>query len=160
MFSEFQSKVENQIATDKNKHNALAGILSKVPENTARLAALIHFFLEMEGDEIDRRVLENIIPVINYYYNQVVRVLTVRMDKGEEDASLLYQWLLYGPLNQTSICIDVAKTQVRRYAPYQLRDGARLNRALKLLEEHGNISMYKIRNTNGSIQQIIRIHRS
>lgn len=48
----------------------LAGILSKVPENTARLAALIHFFLEMEGDEIDRRVLENIIPVINYYYNQ------------------------------------------------------------------------------------------
>ncbi|EJV4896904.1 YfjI family protein [Escherichia coli] len=160
LFSEFQSKVENQIATDKNKHNALAGILSKVPENTARLAALIHFFLEMEGDEIDRRVLENIIPVINYYYNQVVRVLTVRMDKGEEDATLLYQWLLYGPLNQTSICIDVAKTQVRRYAPYQLRDGARLNRALKLLEEHGNISMYKIRNTNGSIQQIIRIHRS
>lgn len=160
LFSEFQHEVENQIVADKSRHNALAGILSKVPENTARLAALIHFFFKFEDDEIKLAVLENIIPIIKYYYNQVVNILTVRMDKGEEDARILYQWLLHGPLNQGSICTQVAKTQVRRYAPYQLRDGARLNRALKLLEEHGNISLYRDRNVNGSVYQIIRIHRS
>lgn len=159
-FSIFQNEIENLIAVDRNKHSALAGILSKIPENAVRMATLIHFFYEFEGDEIGQGTLEHIIQAIKYYYNQVVKLLTVRMDKGEEDARNLYQWLLNGPINQRGMCTRVAKTHVRRYAPYQLRDGARFNKALKILEEYGNITICKERNVNGSVYQIIEINRS
>lgn len=159
-FAVFQNEIENRIVLDKNKHPALAGILSKIPENAARLATLIHFFFEFEGGEIGQGTLEHIIYVVKYYYDQVVKLLTVRMDKGEEDARNLYRWLLHGPINQRGMCTQVAKTYVRRYAPYQLRDGARFNKALKILEEYGHISIYKQNNENGSTHQIIGINRS
>ncbi len=158
-FLQFQNALENQIRLDRHKHPALAGILSKIPENTVRLATLIHFFFEFDGDEIGGDMLDHMIPVAQYYYHQVVTLLTVRMDKSEEDAKNLYQWLLQGPINARGVCTQIAKTHVRRYAPYQLRDGVRLNKALKILEEYGNISLYKQRNSNGSIHQVIEIHR-
>lgn len=159
-FSVFLNNIETQILSDKNKHPALMGILSKIPENVVRLSTLIHFFFEFEGDEINLGTLEHITKVIHYYYNQALTILTERADKGEDDAKKLYQWLLHGPINERGTCYRVAKTHVRRYAPYQLRDGARLNKALKILEEYGNITISKEHNTNGSIHQIIVINRS
>lgn len=159
-FLAFQDEVENRIALDRNKHTAIAGILSKIPENAVRLATLIHFFFDFEGDEIGQGTLEHIINAIKYYYNQVVKLLTEQMDKSEEDAKNLYQWLLHGPINQSGMCTKVAKTHVRRYAPYQLRDGARLNKALKVLEEYGNVSICKEKNSNGSVHQVIAINRN
>lgn len=159
-FLAFQDEVENRITLDRNKHTAISGILSKIPENAVRLATLIHFFFDFEGDEIGQGTLEHIINAIKYYYNQVVKLLTEQMDKSEEDAKNLYQWLLHGPINQSGVCFRVAKTHVRRYAPYHLRDGARLNKALKVLEEYGNISICKEKNSNGSVHQVIAINRN
>lgn len=160
IFSQFRIHIENLILRDGNKHSALPGVLSKIPENAVRLATLIHFFYEFEDDEINQKTLGNIISAIKYYYDQVVDLLTQGASKEEKDAKLLHQWLLHGPINQAGVCTRVVKTHIRRYAPYQLRDGTRLNRALKILEEYGYITIRKDRNTNGSITQYVHINRS
>ncbi|WP_337264562.1 MULTISPECIES: YfjI family protein [unclassified Serratia (in: enterobacteria)] len=158
-FTEFQRHIENQIMIDKNKHNALPGILSKIPENVVRLATLIHFFCEFEGKEIDKCTLEHVIFAVKYYYGQIVNLLTQVVGKEDRDAKILHHWLLKNPIIPGNVSQCMAKTRVRRYGPYQLRDGTRLDRALKILEEHGHISISRERNHNGSITQMININR-
>ncbi|HFO5729055.1 TPA: YfjI family protein, partial [Escherichia coli] len=45
-FAQYQNEIEQRILTEKGKHDALPGILSKLPENAVRLATLMHFFYE------------------------------------------------------------------------------------------------------------------
>ncbi|MDK9362941.1 YfjI family protein [Lelliottia wanjuensis] len=155
---DYQSAIENFLLEEKSKHEACAGIISKMPENAIRMAALFHFFYDFEGNEISVETFEHATSIIGYYYNQLSQVLTMGTD--DDDANKLYHWLLTGPFNRHAPCLAIAKTEARRYVPYQLRDGVRFNKALKALEESGRISIEKLRNTNGSINQVIHINRA
>lgn len=155
-FARYQNEIEQRILTEKGKHDALPGILSKLPENAVRLAALMHFFYEFEGDEINVETLNYIFLIMEYYYQQAVNILTSSLSSDEEDAKKLWEWLMTGSFwNNTS----VAKSEIRRYAPYQLRDVARFNKALKYLEEAGLVSISKFKNGNGSVSQMVGINR-
>ncbi|PHI31256.1 hypothetical protein CRN84_18885 [Budvicia aquatica] len=160
ILSNYQNCIEMQILCDKAKHDALPGILSKLPENAIRLAALMHYFYGFEGNEIQPICLEHMIKVVSYYYSQSEKILTLGLDSGEDDANKLYTWLTSPSSNSMGNCSNIAKSQIRRYAPYQLRNSIRLNRALKILEESGRISIMKLRNPNGSISQAINIYRN
>ncbi|WP_024530464.1 YfjI family protein [Serratia fonticola] len=159
-FSEFNDFIEKQITIDINKHDSLPGILSKIPENIIRLTSLIHFFYGFEGEEISVKTLNNVILIVQYYYNQVVDLLTLGMEKVEKDADVLHKWLLNLPSNSNSTYTAIARTYVRRYGPYQLRDSIRFTKALKILEDCGRISINRQKNTNGSTAQLIQIHRN
>lgn len=155
-FAQYQNEIEQRILTEKGGHEALPGILSKLPENAVRLAALMHFFYEFEGDEIDVETLNYIFLIMEYYYQQAVNILTASLTSDKEDAKRLWEWLMTGSFwNYTS----VAKSEIRRYAPYQLRDVVRFNKALKYLEEAGLVSINKFKNGNGSVSQMVGINR-
>lgn len=160
IFSQFRIQIENLILRDGNKHSALPGVLSKIPENAVRLAALIHFFYEFKGNEISKNTLGNIITAIEYYYNQVVALLTKGVSREEKDAEVLHKWLLNIPRNPNGIYTAIARTYARQYGPYQLRDSLRLTKALKVLEDCGRVSIIRQKNTNGSMTQLIQIHRN
>lgn len=116
----------------------------------------MHFFYEFEGDEINVETLNYIFLIMEYYYQQAVNILTSSLSSDEEDAKKLWEWLMTGLFwNNTS----VAKSEIRRYAPYQLRDVARFNKALKYLEEAGLVSISKFKNGNGSVSQMVGINR-
>lgn len=89
----------------------------------------MHFFYEFEGDEINVETINYIFLIMEYYYQQAVNILTSSLSSDEEDAKRLWEWLMTGSFwNNTS----VAKSQIRRYAPYQLRDVVRFNKAVKI----------------------------
>ncbi|WP_097520778.1 YfjI family protein [Escherichia coli] len=155
-FAQYQNEIERRILAEKGKHDALPGILSKLPENAVRLAALMHFFYEFEGDEINVETLNYVFLIMEYYYQQAVNILTASLSSDEEDAKRLWEWLMTGPFrNNTS----VAKSHIRRYAPYQLRDVVRFKRALRYLEDAALVSINKYKNSNGTVSQMVDINR-
>ncbi|HGX9315842.1 TPA: YfjI family protein [Escherichia coli] len=155
-FAQYQNEIEQRILTEKGKHDALPGILSKLPENAVRLATLMHFFYEFKGDEIDVATLNYIFMIMEYYYQQAVNILTASLSSDEEDAKRLWEWLMTGHFSTST---SVAKSEIRRYAPYQLRDVVRYNKALKYLEDIGRIYIKKYKNGNGTVSQVIDINR-
>ncbi|HFQ9509814.1 TPA: YfjI family protein [Escherichia coli] len=155
-FAQYQNEIEQRILTEKGKHDALLGILSKLPENAVRLATLMHFFYEFKGDEIDVATLNYIFMIMEYYYQQAVNILTASLSSDEEDAKRLWEWLMTGHFSTST---SVAKSEIRRYAPYQLRDVVRYNKALKYLEDIGRIYIKKYKNGNGTVSQVIDINR-
>ena len=155
-FAQYQNEIEQRILTEKGKHDALPGILSKLPENAVRLATLMHFFYEFKGDEIDVATLNYIFMIMEYYYQQAVNILTASLSSDEEDAKRLWEWLMTGHFSTST---SVAKSEIRRYAPYQLREVIRYNKALKYLEDIGRIYIKKYKNGNGSVSQVIDINR-
>jgi len=155
-FAQYQNEIEQSILTEKGKHDALPGILSKLPENAVRLATLMHFFYEFKGDEIDVATLNYIFMIMEYYYQQAVNILTASLSSDEEDAKRLWEWLMTGHFSTST---SVAKSEIRRYAPYQLRDVVRYNKALKYLEDIGRIYIKKYKNGNGTVSQVIDINR-
>ncbi|HBH7469532.1 TPA: DUF3987 domain-containing protein [Escherichia coli] len=155
-FAQYQNEIEQRILTEKGGHEALPGILSKLPENAVRLATLMHFFYEFKGDEIDVATLNYIFMIMEYYYQQAVNILTASLSSDEEDAKRLWEWLMTGHFSTST---SVAKSEIRRYAPYQLRDVVRYNKALKYLEDIGRIYIKKYKNGNGTVSQVIDINR-
>lgn len=154
-FALYQNQIEQRILIEKGGHDALPGILSKLPENVVRLATLLHFFYKFEGDEINKETLEHVFKIVEYYYQQAVRILTASLSSEEEDAEKLREWLMTGRFRGVTKMI---KSEIRRYAPYQLRDGARFNKALKCLEETGSISLRIFRNSNGTVSQMVHFN--
>ncbi|WP_350307186.1 YfjI family protein [Photorhabdus viridis] len=155
-FAQYQNEIEQRILTEKGRHDALPGILSKLPENAVRLAALMHFFYEFEGDEINVGTLTHIFMIMEYYYQQAVNILTTSLSSDEEDAKRLWEWLMTGPFSTSS---SVVKSEIRRHAPYQLRDVVRYNKALIYLEETGRVYITKFKNGNGTVSQMVHINR-
>lgn len=155
-FAQYQNEIEQRILTEKLNHDALPGILSKLPENAVRFATLIHYFYEFEGDEINVGTLNHIFLIMEYYYQQAVNILTSSMSSEEDDANSLYNWLRNGRFFN---CTCVVKSEIRRYAPYQLRNGVRFNKALKYLEETGQVYLERNKNSNGAISQMVYINR-
>ena len=49
--------------------------------------------------------------------------------------------------------------QIRRKAPYKLRNKIKLNAALEFLEQEGKVGIQKFRNNNGTMGETIVINR-
>ncbi len=158
--TEFQNSLEPRMVHDSGLHSALPSILSKVPENAVRIAALFHQFCGYEEDEISLTLVQSAIKIMSYHYQQVTDVVISAFGKPEVDAGTLYYWLCTGSLNKNGLCINANRTEVQRKAiPVYLRDGYRLDKALEVLVEDGRVSMYSQRNGNGTISKVINIHR-
>lgn len=61
--------------------------------------------------------------------------------------------------NHYSYTTHINKTEIRRKGPYKLRNKIKLNAALEFLEQERKVSIQKLRNNNGTMSEIITIHR-
>lgn len=106
---------------------------SKLAENIARVAALLHFFERFEGD-ISSLTLWKATQICSWFSDEYMAIF-VPPPREVVDAESLYQWLLshYIRLNQFS----AEKNKVRQYGPNQLRDIKRLNSAIAELMRQG-----------------------
>lgn len=154
--TEFQNTLEPRMVHDSGLHSALPSILSKVPENAVRIAALFHQFCGYEEDEISLTLIQSAIKVMSYHYQQATELLLTGLASPDNDAEVLYNWFLTGRLHNSTVA---ARSLIRRYAPSQLRDRYRLDKALGILEEDGRARVVLHRNPNGSITKMVNIYR-
>ncbi|WP_330985126.1 MULTISPECIES: YfjI family protein [Enterobacterales] len=152
----FQNRLESRMVTDTNLHTALPSILSKAPENVVRIAGLFHQFSGYESNEVDVSLIKSAIQIVSYHYQQVINLLVCGCGSSDDDAEVLYGWLISGPFHNS---IQVARPMIRRYAPSHLRDRYRLYKALAVLEEDGRVRIYDHKNSNGTTTVMVQIFR-
>lgn len=119
---------------------------SKLAENVARVAALLHFFEGYNGDiSLDTfNVARKICDMCSQYF---LRKFNIR-PQVEVDAEALWSWLYKHQFNPIFSCRRyIKKNDVRQGGPNQLRDTELLNKAINFLVKQGFISVV---NNNGT----------
>lgn len=149
------SNIEKRILKDKDQNPVAEGVLSKVPDNIVRIAALFHYFCDKEGKEISAVNIDRAVHIAYYYYLQTLDSLSRHSGTPEGNANDLYEWLRKVK-NKSGVTL-INKMEVRRKGPFQLRNTLRLNAALLFLEQEEKITICRTRNNNGSISEIIEV---
>lgn len=118
---------------------------SKVAENTARIAALFHFFQGAEGD-ISKDTMNNAIEVVRWFVVEFKRLFgsTPPIPQEQQDALLLENWLHH----QAAIYNNnmFLKNKILQYGPNSLRNRERLNTALDYLAFNGRVLFQRDKN--------------
>ncbi|MEH5099314.1 YfjI family protein [Atlantibacter hermannii] len=177
----FYRRVEQEIANNY-QHNTVKSTLMKLPENALRIAALLQYFHNREATVISTDNLACAIELASYYSDRTVALFWTEFATTEQDAEVVYAWLrktlrkpdvfggLFNEPNKSVVnnfdeamehsierseCIKRADIQ-RKIGSRPLRkDGNRLNKALKRLEEESKITVRRERNSNGRMSEYI-----
>lgn len=153
-FSQFQFEIEKVICDYNNE--AITASLSKMPENAIRLAGLMSFFCDEENPEISGHYMEKSIVIIGYYTNQVINLYTEKLNTLEQDAEFVYQWLQKQEIIKFVPEAQISRVAVQQYiGPKRLRNKARLDAVLKILDSQGRIRLTSATHSNGAISTII-----
>ena len=129
---------------------------SKMADNCARLAALLHYFEKGDSQAyIDANTLEAAISICAWYAAEFV-YLRLLPEQADRDIQLLQGWLhniineyirgYYNPniLSDPQVTMFVLKRNfLRQYAPNQLRERERLNKTLREMQALGIIQLWK-----------------
>ena len=157
--AQYQKQVEENIMRYRNMCPIIEGLLSKLPENLVRVAAIFSYLENTDAEVISSHNLLHASKIVNFYYSYVIRSRGMFLESTEQDADLLYNWLVSQKGDYNNYVTDISKAHVRRTGPYKLRNSAKLRRALTYLEEEGKVSLSKYRNPNGSFSEVIKINR-
>ena len=111
---------------------------SKLAENIARVAALLHYF-EFGDGAISLETLEVAISVCFWCSDEFLKVF-IPPPQEETDAIELNAWL---QLHRNSCQRYIPKNQIRQFGPGKLRDKQRLERALEILAGRGGVSIFR-----------------
>ncbi|MCG4453294.1 DUF3987 domain-containing protein [Pseudomonas sp. MMS21-TM103] len=132
-------QIANTIEVEIRKGGRLHGAgdhASKLFENIARVAAVLHYFEGLDGD-ISLDTLNIAINLCKWYSDEFVRIF-VPSPQDESDAVELMEWLRgrsYGGQRY------VLKNHVLQYGPNKIRKKSRLDLALECLCSHRMISL-------------------
>lgn len=135
---EFTNKVESMIGA----HGLFEGAgdhASKLADNVARLAALIHCFEGFEGD-ISVDVVSLSIDVCSWYSRHFIKLFNSR-PQVEVDADELVEWLKKYEIKHGRF---VTKNHVRQFGPNCIRNKTRLDSALELIHSRGVIGFQSL----------------
>ncbi|MEQ5766559.1 YfjI family protein [Halomonas sp. H33-56] len=110
---------------------------SKLAENIARVAALIHLFEEYEGNITPETVLMAM--DITLYYSGHFMQVFMPPPQEEQDAQLLNEW--FNELRQFN-WRTMRYNDVRQRGPRPLRDKKRLKEALDVLIAHQQVALF------------------
>lgn len=114
---------------------------SKLPENIARLAALIHCFNGDLNDEISAETLLESINLMSYFSGQFVKVFSAP-PKCAVDAQNLIQWFL--TLSNSGIRY-IKRNDIFQFGPYGTRNKKNLEQALEYLKPNYILSEIMIK---------------
>ena len=115
---------------------------SKLAENVARVAALIHLFEDYEGDITQETVLMAM-DICLYYSGHFMQVF-MPPPQEEQDAQRLNEW--FNELRQFNWRI-IRYNDVRQRCPRPLRDKKRLKAALDVLLTHQQVAVFTLNRT-------------
>ncbi|OHT22347.1 hypothetical protein A3Q29_11040 [Providencia stuartii] len=127
-WAEIYNNIEYNIHPDK-KYANMNDFASKLPNNVARLAALLSYFTE-GNCAIKKEYVESAWSLCKWYMNQAVNLFSY--EEGYYEA-LLLSWLdrEYSRQNSNHIKFN----DIRRYGPNSLRKGKLLERVITNLEK-------------------------
>lgn len=130
--------VESMI-NDGKRYESAGDHASKLGENVARVAALLHYFEGFEGD-ISPKTLNTAIYICDSASRDFA-TLFMPPPQEELDAVLLNAWLdeRYRNIGH----LRIFKNTIRQSGPNVLRDKARLNNALAALEKQGLVVVFR-----------------
>lgn len=149
------ANIESRIIKDKDKNPVVEGVLSKIPDNMVRIAALFHYFCGDDGYEITADYINMAAYIMRFFYQQTINSLSRYSGRVEDNADSLYQWLC--KIKNMSGITSINKMEVRRKGPFHLRSTYRLNAAILFLEQEGKLKIVKHYNRNGSVTQMIDV---
>jgi len=136
--------IEYQIR-ERGRFDKAGDHASKLADNIARVAALVHVF-ERSGGEIPLSALLFAVDFClwcsDHFYNTFVPP-----EQWETDADLLYNWLLEKRKNKGLRWLS--KTYIRQHCPNKIREINRLNEALEVLWERKKIDFDNRGRTQG-----------
>lgn len=142
---EFYNKVESEMGLIGHLSD-FKDYASKIAENTARIAALLHHFNCDEGD-ISLTVLEAAIEISAWYVDEYVRIFTKpqTMLLVSSEADELCSWIK----EYCCWCLMpyLRKNTILQYGPKKFRSREKLNELLSTLLSQGKIRVEKRRNT-------------
>lgn len=111
---------------------------SKMAENMARIAALLHYFDGAEGD-ISAQAVEDAKKISAWYVEEYKRLFTV--SKGftivDTEAEELYSWIKNHCKNTLSA--HISKTMILQYGPHRFRNKFKMNELLGVLYDQNKI---------------------
>ncbi|EKN3735845.1 MULTISPECIES: YfjI family protein [Enterobacterales] len=115
---------------------------SKVAENMARIAALLHYFNGNEGD-ISLTAVEAAVEISAWYVEEYIKLFSKpqELDLINTDANELYWWMKeYCSQNFVPY---IRKNTILQYGPNRFRERNKTNELLSTLYSQGKISTYK-----------------
>lgn len=136
-WTSFANTVERQMA-EGGRYEYARDHASKLPENVARLAALLHYFEGFEsGISLDTlKVAIDICERSSRYFLTVFDCVP----QHESDAKILLEWLTQKVAHGED---SIEKNAARQGAPYRLREYGRFFEALEYLQQQGLVNLQK-----------------
>ncbi|MGQ7952125.1 DUF3987 domain-containing protein, partial [Providencia huashanensis] len=116
---------------------------SKIAENIARIAALIHYFSSSE-ELISLESLDSGFAIGDWFYKEQLKLFPLKNDISEsaQDTEELLKWIKkYSKENQVNY---IAKNIILQYGPNKFRNATKLNILLEILINQFRIFLKKI----------------
>lgn len=117
-------------------------MISKLSDNVARVAALLHYFSGDEGD-IPLNIVESAISISCWYADEYIKIFGKKQESDllASDSYSVYQWLLEYCSRHRVTCLTM--TEALRYGPNRFRNSARLRVLLNYLLSQGMIKGWR-----------------
>ncbi|WP_407244796.1 YfjI family protein [Klebsiella michiganensis] len=138
---DFYNRIESEMGFIGNLSD-FKDYASKVAENMARIAALLHYFNEDKGD-ISLFAVEAAIAISLWYANEHVNLFSKPKESMmiNTDADELYWWVKnYCSQN---LLPYIRKNTIQQYGPNRFRDNKKTTELLGMLYSQGKIKTYK-----------------
>ena len=145
LWIEFHNDIESRIGSDGNLVS-VRDYASKVAENVARVAALLHHFCGFDNN-ISTEVVDAAIAIINWYGNQYTD-LFVHPDEYqsfERDLNELFAWIQNEC--RKSYRYMFRKNRILQLGPNRLRNKERVDELLSVLVEQEKIILFQFGKT-------------
>ena len=112
---------------------------SKAAENIARIAAVLHGFMNDESDEIPVEVLGAAIDLVEFHRQEFKKLISSgnQINQQQKDINVLYEWIISAM--QKNRFFPLSCSYIMQYGPNSLRKKERLNYLLDLLASSGSI---------------------
>jgi hypothetical protein len=134
LYIAFHDAVEAELRTGAAFED-IAGFAAKLPEQAARIAAVMAYYQDRNVAEISAAALSAGIKVAQFYADEALRVIGVgSADEDTENAAMLINWI-----RKNELAVVGKRYLSRAVIPKSLRQAAILKRALDVLVEHGHL---------------------
>jgi hypothetical protein len=133
LWFDFADEIERQMGVG-GKFDSIRGLVNKLPENAARIAAVLAFVADPKILAISAEFMEAGIEIARYYGNEALR-----LSVGVEDspdlvlAQRTLEWMKARPPGPISL------REVYRNGPRPIRNAKVAAKVMSLLEEHGQL---------------------
>ena len=120
---------------------------SKVADNAARIAALIHYFIGNDGC-ISLETMNCAIVLSRWYLNEYIRVFSIPNEEqtAQLEADELFFWI--NNLCMTNGLVFLKKNHLLQYGPNKFREKKKLDFIINILYQQNRIQIRKDKKTN------------